>query len=100
MSYRHKHGRRPIQLYTDALAAAHASRRAPQPLCLNRSDEFVDYPVGQHPDEQGAAEMCADCPLLDVCNLNARQQAPAHGVWGGIAWVNGRQAHLNLEQAA
>lgn len=91
---RHKHGRRPYKPYTDALIKANVNELAPQPLCLGRSDEFVDYEVGQHPDEQTAAEMCAGCPLLVVCNINARQQLPEHGVWGGIAWVNRRQAHL------
>lgn len=96
---RHKHGRRPFKPYSDALTRANDDERAPQPLCIGRSAEFVDYPVGSHPDEETAAAMCAGCPLLEVCNLNARQQLPEHGVWGGIAWVDRRQAHLMAPDA-
>ncbi|MBT2484826.1 MULTISPECIES: WhiB family transcriptional regulator [unclassified Microbacterium] len=91
---RHKHGRRPFKPFTDALAAANENENAPQPYCIDLPEKYVDYEVGQHPDEHTAAAMCAPCPLLELCNINARQQLPEHGVWGGIAWVNRRQAHL------
>lgn len=94
MAYRHKHGRRPFKGFSDVLTAANVNEKAPQPLCEGRSAEFVDYEVGQHPDEATAAAMCAGCPLLEMCLTNARQQMPVHGVWGGIAWIDRRQAHL------
>jgi hypothetical protein len=91
---RHKHGRRPFKPYSDALTQANDNENAPQPYCLDASEKYVDYPVGSHPDEATAAAMCAPCPLLEVCRENAKQQLPVHGVWGGIAWVDRRQAHL------
>lgn len=94
MAYRHKHGRRTYVPYTEALQDAHQSKRNPQPLCEGRSAEFVDYETGQHPDEETAAAMCAPCPLFEVCQTNAKQQKPVHGVWGGIAWIDRKQAHL------
>lgn len=97
MGTRHRHGRRPVRAYSAALTAARQNEDAPQPYCLDAPETYVDYPTGQHPDEATAAAMCAPCPLLDLCRENAKQQLPEHGVWGGIAWVNRRQAHLMVE---
>ncbi|WP_415134576.1 WhiB family transcriptional regulator [Microbacterium sp.] len=75
------------------MATAVDDEGAPQPLCAGRSAEFMDY-EGYPPSEDEAKAMCAGCPLLEQCNLNARQQLPSWGVWGGIAWIDRRQAHI------
>ncbi|WP_374105866.1 WhiB family transcriptional regulator [Streptomyces sp. AC495_CC817] len=75
------------------MTLANANEDAPQPLCVGRESEYADY-EGYPPSEARAAAMCAGCPFLEACGNNARQQLPVWGVWGGIAWVDRRQAHL------
>lgn len=94
MGTRHRHGRRPTRAYSDELTAANQNDNANQPYCQGAPEKYVDYPTGQHPDEETAAAMCAPCPIREACLANAKQQMPVHGVWGGVAWVNRRQAHL------
>lgn len=67
--------------------------KMPQPLCLDRAAEYSDYPEDDAPDEQTALDMCEPCPLFELCRASALQTKPAHGVWGGIAWDDGRQVH-------
>ena len=71
-------------------------RQFPDPLCIDAPEEYVDYV--SPPDRATAAAMCNDCPLLDLCLANARRTRPAWGVWGGIAWAQGRQVHLLDEE--
>jgi len=74
-----------------ALYRARRHDDQPQPLCLDRQAEFSDYE--ESPDEPTARAMCVDCPLLAVCLESAMQSKPDWGVWGGIAWDQGRQVH-------
>ncbi|MDL5351132.1 WhiB family transcriptional regulator [Microbacterium sp. zg-YB36] len=69
----------------------------PQPDCWEHSDEFSDYEMADMPDRETAELLCSRCPLLQVCAANARHRKPAWGVFGGVAYVNGRQAHLLAE---
>lgn len=87
--------------FASALAAAasergrgvpHELREHPDPFCLDAPDVYVDFDL--IPDQDTAFEMCADCPLMVECAASARRTKPAWGVWGGIAWLHGRQAHL------
>ena len=31
---------------------------------------------------------------MQLCLQNARHMRPKWGIWGGVVWVHGRQAHL------
>lgn len=79
--------------YTQALNDAH-SGAGPAPDCDGLQSEFADYSIEDLPSKSLAELMCERCPLLDICNKNARHVRPNWGVVGGIAWVEGRQAHL------
>lgn len=82
--------------FAHALEHSTAEDGSPRPLCDGRPGEFIDY--GEHvPDESAAARLCAGCPLFEPCLVNARRVKPGWGVWGGIAWIDGRQAHLMPE---
>ena len=76
-----------------ALRKANLNPRAPQPLCKGREAEYVDYPASMTPDEREAEALCEECPLLSLCNSSAKQERPAWGVQGGIAWDMGIQVH-------
>lgn len=93
---RSPHGLKTIDAFARVLEGAVAEDGAPRPLCDGRSAEYIDY-VGWVPSEQHAAALCAGCPLLDACLANARRVKPGWGVHGGIAWIDGRQAHLMPE---
>ena len=92
--------RHTIEPFAAALAGAESERQSgssgersyPDPLCLNRPHDYVDYDCP--PDADQAADLCIDCPLMVLCLANARRTRPAWGVWGGVAWVAGRQLHL------
>ncbi len=56
-------------------------------------------PCQQHPDlffaEAPAAldrarELCAACPVLDLCLTGALERHEPHGVWGGQIFVSGQ----------
>ena len=77
--------------FEGALRNARANPWADQPAC-NNDPTFTLYETAPSVDE--AREMCAPCPLLDLCRASALETKPAWGVWGGIVWVMGRQYHL------
>ncbi len=77
--------------FSEALHRAEQDPKAPQPLCKGRYDEFLNYTSS--PSKEEARALCAGCPLLMMCAASARQQRPAWGVQGGIAWERGRQSH-------
>ena len=77
--------------FEGALELAYRDPDEPQPLCEGKWAEFSDYVTP--PDEQTCIDMCAPCPLLDICRENARATRPSWGIQGGIAWKQGRQAH-------
>lgn len=70
-----------------------ARTRKPQPLCLERPDEYVDYDYPL-PSPEAAEALCAPCEIREACLANAKHRKPAWGIWGGLIWVNGRQAQL------
>lgn len=94
-----KRMRQDLPDYNRAMAEAHLADRQlvdedhDQPYCLERPDLYVDYDQ-PHPTRERAQEMCAPCPLIEMCLKNARHMKPGWGVWGGVAWVAGRQVHL------
>jgi hypothetical protein len=75
---------------------AHAGD-GPAPDCWGHEDEYADYAPADMPDKELAELLCERCPLLAICGANARHRRPAYGVWGGVAWTAGRQAHLMKE---
>lgn len=88
--------RPPLAPFIDALNLAHVDPDAPQPLCDERTAEFVDYDVS--PGEEAAAALCVDadgeeCPLMKVCRESARYERPEWGVRAGVAWKGGKQLH-------
>lgn len=90
-------GRRPrrdLPAFSIALEQA-AAGEGPAPYCKGRSAEYSDYRSSPGRDE--AEELCLPCPLYLACRANARHIKPKWGVVGGIAWENGRQAHLMRE---
>ena len=107
MSHGRRRSKTDLPAYTSAMEAAHVGE-APQPHCWGHSDEFVDYEAADMPDKELAELLCSRCPFKrghsqpgredyvepDICGKNARHRKPEWGVLGGIAWVNGRQAHL------
>lgn len=95
---RSKYGRRALRPYSEALSEAGRDPSAPQPLCRWQPETYVDYDEDSIPDEFEAQELCIECPLFELCFDNARRTHPGWGVWGGVAWVNGRQWHLATEE--
>lgn len=93
MGKRSPHGQQTTRAFSLSLDRAASEDGHPQPLCQGRPGEYVDYEAV--PSEAEAAALCAECPLLVECLANARRTKPAWGVWGGIAWIDGRQAHLS-----
>lgn len=88
--------RSPLAPFNDALERAHVDPTAPQPLCEDLPESFVDYTVS--PDEQTAAALCRDvdgndCPLMTLCRESARYERPEWGVRAGVAWKGGKQLH-------
>lgn len=92
--------RRTIETFAAALSGAaserlsgieNADRRFRDPLCLD-DPSYTDYEVPPRQDE--AMEKCLDCPLFVLCAENARRTKPQWTIMGGVAWVQGRQAHL------
>lgn len=79
--------------FTEALEDARKNRTAPQPLCKGRPEAYMDYDEIP-PSEAECKALCAPCPLLAICKRSAvKNQRPAHGVQGGIAWQDGKQYH-------
>lgn len=62
-----------------------------EPDCAGKSERYVDYPEENRPSPGRAKIMCANCPLYELCNEFARLERPAHGVWGGHVYVDGRR---------
>lgn len=89
---RSKYGHRTTDAFAGALERAAKDGDQPQPLCAGRTAEFSDY--SHVPGEQEAADLCAGCPLITLCLDNAKRTKMKWGIWGGVAWVGGRQAHL------
>ncbi len=65
---------------------------ADQINCHQRPELYADYEVA--PSEERAEWLCAGCPLRTLCRDFGNATKPGWGVWGGIAWRNGRKAHL------
>ena len=103
------HSRRPkrdLASYQDAMNRAHVGE-APQPLCKDRPEEFVDYGYPL-PTRRQAADLCRACPFKtgygkpgdesyieeDICLKNAKHRGQQWGIWGGLVFVAGRQAAL------
>jgi len=51
--------------------------------CKDRWNEFALYSDENAPTAQQAQEMCAGCPLLELCDAYATAQREIDGVWGG-----------------
>lgn len=62
----------------------------PNPNCVGKPELFVDYPEDRLPSRQMAAMLCAGCPLIQACRSYAKADRPAHGVWGGQVWFEGK----------
>ncbi|GAB2699315.1 hypothetical protein BKA24_001785 [Microbacterium marinum] len=84
--------REPLPGFTAALELANEKPAAPQPYCAGSGPAYADYVTP--PSAEVARQMCAPCPLMELCRASALHEKPAWGVHGGIAWVNGRQWHL------
>lgn len=61
-------------------------------FCAGNPGPYTEYELP--PSEDEAQELCLPCPMYTICNENANWVRPKHGVWGGVAWVDGRMAHL------
>lgn len=88
--------RRPKRNLSDwdvAINAAFLDAKEPQPFCLDKPERFADYGYPL-PSRDEADDACLDCPLMQLCLQNARHMRPKWGIWGGVVWVYGRQAHL------
>lgn len=83
--------RKPLLEFEIAIAQAEKDPNRPQPACVGHSDEFVDYEPEDVPDEETAALLCERCPLLALCYKSATKSKPEWGVWGGVAWYQGKQ---------
>lgn len=57
--------------------------------CLNKPDEWIDYPEDDPPSKEEAAGMCFGCPLRMQCLQVARETGATYGVWGGEVFTNG-----------
>ncbi len=54
--------------------------------CTSAPDLFF----AEHPGPLAEAkELCAACPVRDVCFAGAQERREAYGVWGGEIFVNG-----------
>lgn len=59
-------------------------------LCQGQEWAFMDYESSSEPQVFQAQVLCASCPLLMNCRERARIERPAHGVWGGEVWYDGK----------
>ena len=89
---RSKYGHRTTNEFAGALEHAAKDPEAPQPHCVGKSAQYTEFTTP--PDADAAEAMCAPCPLREMCFENARRTKAKWGVWGGVAWVGGRHAHL------
>lgn len=70
--------------------------------CRGREAEFTEYcdprPTrdedtdGRYamPSREHAKQMCAPCPLLELCKDYAHLDRPDFGIWGGQRWLGGK----------
>ena len=58
-----------------------------QPRCYRQPELYADWLKA--PSAEDAAELCAGCPLFDLCGEEARLTRPAWGIRAGVAWVYG-----------
>lgn len=58
--------------------------------CDGRPEEFCDY-EGERPTARRAQELCAGCPLINLCLEFATVTKIAWGVYGGVVWEHGKQ---------
>lgn len=56
--------------------------------CEGRADEFVLYAFTPTADD--AAALCAGCPMAALCLERATVTHQGWGVWGGVAFVDGK----------
>jgi len=52
-------------------------------LCINKTDEYIDYPEEETPTQEEAQLMCFGCPVRALCKQVAREADVTYGVWGG-----------------
>lgn len=52
--------------------------------CLDNPGPWVDIDSPEEiPSPEGAARMCAGCPVFDLCGEYVRLASPSFGVWAG-----------------
>lgn len=53
--------------------------------CASVSPEVADYFYSSNPEEKAQAkEICASCPVKDLCLKNALDDEQVWGIWGGV----------------
>lgn len=66
-----------------------------RPQCDGRWVEFTDYDsedpyMPDPPSPRQAQELCAGCPLIELCAEAALVKKPYHGIRAGRVWDNGK----------
>lgn len=56
--------------------------------CYGRGEDFANYEVA--PEPAVAEEMCASCPIRQLCREYGEVSKPGWGVWGGIGYDDGK----------
>lgn len=89
--------------YTKAMNDAHEEvvqpdgSVIPHPKCDDNPGPYADYGYPL-PTQAEAEALCEGCwfyeQLNNVCLRNGKHRAPAWGIRGGVAFVEGRQVHL------
>lgn len=77
-----------------------SGEKIPREKCQGNPDPWTEYGYPL-PSAEEADALCKGCwfyeNLNNVCLRNAKHRGPAWGVWGGVVFINGRQAHLMAE---
>lgn len=58
--------------------------------CKGRSPEFTDWDTDTPPSAAKARELCAPCPLLELCRDAALEREESWFVWGGLVFIDGK----------
>ena len=53
--------------------------------CQNNPEEFFEWEDNNHHTFKTARELCAGCPVKNVCLAYALENAEPFGVWGGLS---------------
>lgn len=90
MGERQEKERHPVDRHRDTPQAAEALRALNKGVlergsnCKDVPELFVDFDTPQQiPTPEEAAEMCAGCPVFDLCASYDRLASPSFGVWAG-----------------